>query len=357
MTGTFGADDFGIYPLNDFIGCPNGRTVRAVGNNLLFLGNDGLYKLKQGYLGEGTENVERIDLLLGNELNLNNVLEAFNMADNYVVVKNDGSTWIVYNTTTESFYEYNLESFTGAVYNGSSKDKDMQKRALPFYSIFEASIYDSNGDFFIVPMYGYNYSSLYETATLSSVGFMTFRFSELEFLEQDEQHKDGYGFISSLETHAMNMGFPTNNKKFKEIYIKLINESGHAIPLYITVIVDDKVIINPEDYVIVYDEHTNTYYYTLKAESNYALDVSKALGEFTLGKDILGEKTVQQIKIKVRTKGKSIKIKLSDGYNDTTALSTGGSTQKGLPIRNRNLYDFSISTIGIVYKVKKVKEG
>ena len=53
-------------------------------------------------------------------------------------------------------------------------------------------------------------------------------------------------------------------------------------------------------------------------------------------------------------KGRSIKIILRDGYNDPTNL---GSTQRGLPIRNRNLYDFSIVTIGIVYKVKKVKEG
>ena len=141
------------------------------------------------------------------------------------------------------------------------------------------------------------------------------------------------------------------------LYIKLINSSGHAIPLYITVLVDDKIVLSPDDYKIVYDKTTNTYYYVQLAENNYELNTSKALGEFTLGVDNLGEKTIQQIKIKVGEKGRAIKIKLSDGYNDTTALSTGGSTQKGLPIRNRNLYDFSISTIGIVYKVKKVKEG
>ena len=47
MSGAFGADDFGVYPLNDYVGCPNGRTVKSVGNNLMFLGNDGIYKLKQ----------------------------------------------------------------------------------------------------------------------------------------------------------------------------------------------------------------------------------------------------------------------------------------------------------------------
>lgn len=357
MTGAFGTDDFGIYPLNDFIGCPVGHTVRAVGNNLFFLGNDGLYKLKQGYIGEGTENIEKIDLVLDNAINLNNVIQAFTMADNYVVVKNDGYTWFIYNTTTNAFYEYNIESFTGQVYDGSEVDKTMFKKAMPFYSIFAASLYDANGDFFIIPMYDYTFNDIYTRANIKDVKFMLFRFSDLDFLETELKHKDGYGFISSLETHAMHMGFPTNTKKFKELYIKLINDSGHPIPLYITVTVDDNVIIDPANYVIIYDRPTNTYYYTLKAESNYALDTSRALGEFTLGLDKLGEKTIQQIKLKVGAKGKSIKIKLSDGYNDTTELSTGGSTRKGIPVRNRNIYDFTIATIGIVYKIKKVKEG
>lgn len=354
MAGSFGADDFGIYPLNDFVGCANGNTVRAVGNNLIFLGNDGLYQLKQGYLGEGTENVEKIDLLLNNELNINNVLQAFVINGNYVIVKTNGTTWIIYNAENPSFYEYNLESLSGEVYNGDSVDKDMAKKVFPFYTIFESNLYDSNGNFFIVPMYNYTYNSTYTDATLGSIDFMTFRFSNLDFLEEDKKHKDGYGFISLLETHKMNMGYPTNTKKFKDIFIKLLNESGHPIPLYITVIVDDNKIIDPETYKIQYDKRTNTYYYVKISESNKELDTSKVLGEFTLGKDSLGEKTIQQIKIRVGAKGRSIKIILRDGYNDPTNL---GYAQRGLPTRNRNLYDFSIVTIGIVYKVKKVKEG
>ena len=354
MTGAFGTDDFGIYPLNDFVGCANGNTVRAVGNNLLFLGNDGIYQLKQGYLGEGTENVEKIDILLNNELTMNNVLQAFVMNGNYVIVKNDGYTWMIYNSETSAFYEYNLEGSTGQVYNGDSLDANMQRVALPFYTIFASNLYDANGNFFIIPMYNFEYNSSYTQATLSEIKFMIFRFSTLDFLEESKRHKDGYGFISTIETHNMHMGFPTNNKKFKDIYIKLINSSGHVIPLYITVYVDDSKIIDPDTYKILYDDETNTYYYVKISESNKELAISKALGEFVLGEDSLGNKTVQQIKLRVGVKGRSIKIILSDGYNDTTGL---GVDQKGIPIRNRNLYNFSINTIGIVYKVKKVKEG
>lgn len=354
MTGAFGTDEFGIYPLNDFVGCSNGNTVRAVGNNLLFLGNDGIYQLKQGYLGEGTENVEKIDILLNNELSMNNVLQAFVMNSNYVIVKNDGRTWMIYNAETSAFYEYNLEGATGQVYNGDSIDEAMEKIAIPFYTIFASNLYDAHGNFFIVPMYNFDYNISYTEASLSGIKFMTFRFSDLDFLLEDVRHKDGYGFISTLETHKMHMGYPTNSKKFKDVYIKLLNESGHVIPLYVTIIVDDKTVIDPTFYEIVYDKYTNTYYYVLKAEHNKELAISKALGEFTLGEDPLGSKTVQQIKFRVGEKGRSIKIILSDGFNDATAL---GSTGRGIPTRERNLYDFSIATIGIVYKVKKVKEG
>lgn len=358
MTGAFGADDFGVYPLSDFIGCPNGRTIRSIGNNLLFLGSDGIYKLKQGYLGEGTENVEKVDDIINGDLNLNNVIQAFVMNNNYVVVKNDGKTWMIYNTITDAFYEYNLESTMGTAYDGREIDTKIMSKTLPFYTIFQTGLYDEHGDFLLVPMYKYSYNDNYTDFTRTGIDIMIFRFSDLDFLSEAEQHKDGYGFISSLETHYMNMGYPMHTKKFKELFIKMINKSGVAIPLYITIIVDDTKVIDPSDYIVYYNEENDTYYYIEKIENNAVIDVSKALGEFTLGYDNLGEKTIQQLRFKIRKKGRAIKVKISDGYNDYTNLLTEEvDPVKGIPIRKRNDYDFSISSMGIVYKLKKVKEG
>ena len=357
MEGVFGADNFAIKPLNDFVGCTNGYTVKAVGNNVLFLGSDGLYKLKQGYIGEGTENVEKIDTLINGELNQSNVLQAFIMNNYYVTVKNDGFSWYVYNTETEAFYEYNLESMEGQIYTGDKVETKFAKTALPFYSVFESNLYDANGMFFTIPMYSYEYSDDYTSFVKKGVEFMTFRFSDLNFLDDDIRYKDGHGFISSFETHLLSMGYPTHDKKFKEIYIKMISNSGHPIPLYITIQVDDIVIVNPEEYVIVYDKPTDTYYYVLKAEYNGYLDISRVLGEFTLGQDSIGTKTIQQIKLRVGKTGKGIKIILSDGYNDCTSLVMGDIKETGKPVRNRNNYNFIVAAIGIVYKLKKVKEG
>lgn len=358
MTGTLGdLQSMGIYPLSDFIGCPNGRTVRMVGNNLLFLGNDGIYRLKQGYLGEGTENIEKVDEALDGMLNLSNVLQAFVMNNNYVIVMNDGKTWIVYNTQTNAFYEYNLESKMGQIYNGKELDETMAKLYLPFYSIFQSTLYDTNGDFFFVPMYKYDYVLDNMYAEKAGIDLLMFRFNDLDFLETEDRHKDGYGFISTLETHLMNMGYPTHTKKFKEVFIKWVNESGHVLPLYITIIVDDNVVISPEKYKVVYNGDTDTYTYVEVLESNGQITTDRVLGELTLGQDAIGKKTVQQLKIKVGAKGRSIKLILSDGVNNYVPLITEGNNQRGVPERIRNNYDFALASIGIVYKLKKVKEG
>lgn len=356
MSGTFGAEDFGIYPLNDYVGCPNGRTVKSVGNNLMFLGNDGIYKLKQGYLGEGTENIEKIDEALGGELNLNNVVQAFTMNNNYVVVKNDGASWFVYNTLTEVFYEYELESKVGRVYEENKLDEMFAMKTLPFYSVFQSMLYDENGDFVVVPMYNYEFTNGYTESTLRNLDFMIFRFSSLDFVEESKRHTDGYPFTSMLETHLINMGYPTHTKKFKDVYIKVFNYTGRAIPLYVTIKVDDTTVIDPSDYIVYYDEPTDTYYYLEKIESNKTIDIAKALGEFKLGYEKPGEKTVQQMRFRVRTKGKAIKIILRDGYDDYTT-STATDNKRGIPTRKRNEHDFSIASIGVVYKLKKVKEG
>ena len=66
-----------------------------------------------------------------------------------------------------------------------------------------------------------------------------------------------------------------------------------------------------------------------------------------LGEDPLGERTMQILKIRVGSKGRSIKITLSDG------ISQGNQGYSP----NQNMYRFDLSTIGVVYKLKKVKEG
>lgn len=151
-------------------------------------------------------------------------------------------------------------------------------------------------------------------------------------------------FISTFETPFMSLGTPTNTKKFKTLYLKLYNKNGLDVPLYITIKVDDRVVVSPTNYEITYDEDTKTYSYIEKTDSNKELKGYNVLGTLTLGEDILGERTLQILKMNIGAKGRAVKVILSDG------LEHSG-------ISNQNKYRFDLSTLGIVYKLKKVKEG
>lgn len=402
MSGNFGSDNFGVYPLNDFIGCSNEQTIQQVNNNLLFVGIDGIYKLKQGYMGEGTENVERIDDVLCNEINSSNVDQCFVLSNYYIMKRKDKNELILYDFEKDAFLRFNLESATppaefnqnldpaniddGSEFAFTSFD-DFYKKNKIYNCFFQNNLFDENGASLLVM----EYESIYAPVKLpgtdptywilqwfspayKSVTLRQLRMSDLEFLAEEERHQDSIGFISELETPKLNMGSPTNTKKFKEIYIKTTNESGELIPLYVTIWIDDVAYISPEDYEVKYDEETNTYYYVYTSESNTSIiegaEIIKGqpvIGELTLGEERLGKQTVAQLKIKINKKGRSIKLKIADGYDDindlinyTSVVPNNFQQDNNILLtynRYRNIHDFAITAIGIVYKLKKVKEG
>lgn len=414
MTGAFGSDNFGLFPLNDFVGCPNGRTVKQVNNSLFFLNIDGLYRLKQGYVGEGTENVERIDDVLGSEINSDNVLQAFVLNDYYIMVRKDKSSLMIYDFTKDNFFEFDLNpeqcpvalnpniNITGMVRNHYLDEPNLTiydttyprtfdsviEEYRPFKICFQSEMFDEYGSCIYVPEYKYDYvhsTGTYLdpdyymehgqfrrytrhmlTANRNIMTLRELRMSDLEFLDKDVRHKDATGFISAIETPKLNMGSPTNTKKFKELYIKMTNENLEPIPLYLTIYIDDIAYITPEDYYVEYDSDTQTYYYVFRDSSNTTLaagakilEAQEVLGTLTLGEDVLGNQTIMQLKIKINKKGRSIKIALRDGFDDTSDIGTIVGTDETLCYYNRlrNTQNFSIIAMGIVYKLKKVKEG
>lgn len=389
MTGAFGSSDFGIYPLSDFVGCPNGDTIQQLNNSLVFLNIDGLYRLKQGYVGEGTENVEKIDDVLGNELSSNNVLQAFVLGNFYIMVRSDKNSLTIYDFYKDTFFEFDLEEVKETIKYNPTFDPEKNNEGdthIPtefgydsknksYGLCFQNLIFDEHGSSIYIPEYKFtnNYIGVLDTYGVyvrkSGLTVRCLRLSDLLFINEEDRHRDGIGFISELETPKLNMGSPTNTKKFKEIYIKMVNDNDEAIPLYITIYIDDVAYISPEDYEVRYDADTNTYYYVYKKESNAVilqgaeiLKAQEVLGTLTLGEDKLGQNTIYQLKIKINKKGRTIKIKLSDGYNDYDDLipaETTSPTQTAIVTykRYRNIKNFSIIAMGIVYKLKKVKEG
>lgn len=325
MTGSFGSSNFGIYPLNDFIGCINPKTIRQIQNYIYFLSYNGIYILKQGYLGEGTENVEQIDLPIYNSYDPDTMVKGYTLQNYYALYSKNEA--ILYNFTNQAFYKL------------KTADVDAQ----------ETSTLNVNETRYSIPFqYNKLQSKMLYGVRIKEKDKIIFDFCSQDFTEEETERTDnGLTFVSSIETPYMSLGSPTNTKKFKEIYLKLYNSYGKNIPLYVTIKVDDKVVFSPKNYVIEYDEKTYTYSYVEKVESNKTLKGYNVLGTMELGEDPLGERTLQILKMRVGDKGRSIKIILSDG------LSQGEDGYSP----HQNMYRFDLATFGIVYKLKKVKEG
>lgn len=326
MSGDFGTDNFEVGPLNDFMGCVNHNTIKQVYNSLYFVGYNGIYALNQGYLGSGTENLKRIDTQLSNTFNFDNVDYCYVMGSTYIIIMKDGRTWFTYDTDNDMFLRHYYNLGDNVTIAGISFIETLEENQI--YAILGTK---KVGNSFVDDLVLYN--------------FPLAKGINYDYKDSDE------GYISSFETPYINLGTPTNTKKFKNLFIKMYNETDSLIPLYITVYVDDILAITPEDYTIELDEETNTYFYYFKVDNNAELlKAHNVLGELTLGKDTLGDNIIQQLKLKINAKGRAIKIILADGYDypnkDNSAI-----------IKYRNNKKFSISTIGIVYKLKKVKEG
>lgn len=326
MSGAFGSDDFGVYPLNDYIGCINPRSIKQVQNYLYFLSYNGLYILKQGYVGEGTENVEQIDLPIYRSYITENMLKGITFQNYYALFSEKEA--IYYNYTNDAYYKFKNAGILAT--NSLAKDTVYPiEYTIPFqYNKLQSILF-----------YGIK-EKIDAITNHFDICVQDFASDELEI------NDNGVSFVSSFETCYMSFNAPTNIKKFKEIYLKFYNKHGKFIPLYVTIKVDDKVVISPKDYVVSYDEETQTYYYNEVVGSNKELKGFRPLGTMILGEDIMGERTSMVLKMKVRAKGRAIKIIVSDGIEEG---NEGYTTVQ-------NNYRFDLSTIGVVYKLKKVKE-
>ena len=330
MTGAFGSEDFGLYPLNDFVGCINPHTIKQIQNYLYFMSDNGIYMLKQGYVGEGTENVQQIDLPIYQSYNTDNIQKALNIGNYYLLV-NQGDTHeqVLYNFVNDAFYKLKYKSRI---------DKIEGTDVITYKSIITSPYQNTKLPYTLY--YGYMEKTPNESTTKFDLVEQNFQGDQAQELDKS------VSFNSTFETPYLSLGYPTNTKKFKQIYLKFYNKYSHYVPLYVTIKVDDKVVLSPNDYVIKYDAETKTYYYTNKNEPNASLNESKVLGTLKLGEDKLGVSTMQILKLRISEKGRSIKIIVSDGLE----IGTNADYYQ-------NFNNFALSTIGIVYKLKKVKEG
>lgn len=299
ISGSFGGDDFVVGPVNKFIGCVSGNSVKNVGNELVFLSRDGLYKLKSSVFQDNLENVEKIDKTISVDVIISETTDAMLYNEQYILYYNNGED---YDTLR---YYYNI---------------DLSKGQHPFVrDVFavepEIIVKESGHLFALKDGEWYVYDSGYT-----------------DLMPASETVNTDYLYDVKLETAALSLKYPTHQKKFKSIFIKALH-GEKIVPLFTTIKVDGYDVLNPYNYTVGRGE-TGEIQYLETRDPNITLASSGFLGELELGLTPLGEITQGVHKLTFSGKGKNIKVIIEQKLDSS----------------------FGIIDIGYLFKLGKVKE-
>jgi len=303
MSGTFETDTFNVQMVNEYIGCIAPNSVRSINNSLYFLSRQGLYQLVANNYTDGLENVKKLDV---------NIKGLIDIDPNYESVLYDEQYWLIrkVNSGLEVIKcYYNMEAS-----NRQSPFSLDSYKHIPDL-IFKEGMYVyaiKDGEFYVYD--------------LGNTDFMPYR--ELT------ANTHLYTYPCRISMINYSMGYPTHDKKFKNIFIK--TKALDFSVLNLTVKIDDYVFIDPYSYKAIVNENGEVEYHKiLDAEKPNILKLGQAtLGNFEIGKDALGDNGNILHKIPVSRKGKTISLVIEQQSN-------------GL---------FSIEDIGFLYKLGKVKE-
>ena len=301
MKGTYGDADWQVQILNDSIGCIAPKSIISLENTLYFMTQNGLYRLAQNYYLDGLENVYKADKKIPDLIPKDKDIESILYRDQYISYLPDN-------------YDYDVIRM---YYN-----IDLPEKLHPFvkdlFAVRPNNLFMENGDLFSL-----KYGCLY----LYDDGYT-------DFMVIDAVDNTDYLFKTVIRTSALNFGYPTHDKKVKNVYVK--TKATSPTYLHFTIWLDGYLKAFPTSFRAVLDENEEIVYeeyvdYTKDTNINLTLD---ELGELELSTGVLGDNENATHKISLGYKGKTIQLQIeqqSDG-------------------------NFGITNLGYLYKLGKVKE-
>jgi hypothetical protein len=304
MSGTFGTADFQIQIVSDAIGCISPFSIKAFNNTVVFMTHDGLYRIKQNYYSGGLENVEKIDKQIDGVVPSNVQIHSFLYNEQYILMYDykPGTPDTEFNVL--KMY-YNMSAPKGFPY---VKDK---------YVIMPKIVAKlDNG------LYSVRFGKFYKY----DKGYTDF----LPPGELTQQQINNSVFTTKIRTHKLSFGYPTHEKKFKQIIVKDI--ANEVVPLFFDIYVNNFRVYRHTEFVSGLNDFGEVVYEPINNPVFIGSD--NLLGNFELNKDQLGDLSARVHKITIAGRGKDIV----------------------LDIERRTAQQFSIQDIGYVYKMGKARE-
>lgn len=304
ISGTLGMEDFKIVLINDVIGCVSPDSVRSINNTLVFLSKDGLYTIKQNFYMDGLENVEKIDRQIEGLIPYGTNYESLLYNEQYMLFLEDKTIKMYYNMERnvrgKKHYPFLVDKY-------AKLPRRVLKIGTKIYGIRQGRLY----------LYDSGYTD----------------FEPYGLFESTEAGRIVYFYKFSVLLPNVSLGFPTHDKKLKNLFVK--NKSPIKHPIYFTVAVDDMDRVIPYQFVVRTNDFGELVYEQILLDSEFVTGGGVGLGEFRLDVDYLGGKQVHTHKVVVSEKGRNYSVRI-DQYTDTK---------------------FVIQDIGFLFKLGKVRAG
>lgn len=197
MQGNF-VEGVAVTLVNDTLGCISPNSIKMVGNKLIFLSGHGLFSLKSELFRQDLENVERLDEMIPDVIPRNSHAFSYVTGDEYVLLLNNQRPRLqnpnYYTQTNVLSRKFRTPDVVRYYTETEAVMFDVYNNKFPWF------IFEFNGQIF-----GIAEGGIYKEGT-----------GTLDFDEPIPVY---------LETQGMDFDYPTHEKKYKKMTIKLGSDS------------------------------------------------------------------------------------------------------------------------------------
>jgi hypothetical protein len=247
-----------------------GRTAQVVGNRVFFLSSEGLQALRPNPYRLENMNVDRIDF------NIKSELEKVNKTNACAYV-NNSQYWLCLPEAT-TIYRYNFETDAWA------------KDVSPKLNIAHATI-------------------------LNDIVYEITKEGSLYIHNKNVYNDAGYVYDMIIESKYFDLSSTFNYKKLKKLYVLSRGYTDHSVDLYVTVMADSTVVLNPDaGSVQIVDGYAT---WVTETTPNMVFETGSVLGSWDLGTTPLGDIQLAVNKAGIRGKARRAKIRIRHSENNS----------------------------------------
>ena len=254
-------DDYKRYLIHDGIGCVAGRSAAVVGNNVIFLSQDGIYGLRPNIYRLETMNVVRIDQNIQHEIDVTST-DACGMV-------HDSQYWLCF-PKKKLIYRYYYERRTWA--------KDYSENLnISQFLISGAEVYNLTSN-----------ARLYR----QDINVFT---------------DAGAVYDMTIETKFYDLSASFNNKKLKRLYLLAKHFQTYDTDMYVTVKADSAIVLTPETGRIV-EDNVNGWYWESRIVPNFEFLRGTTFGTWIMGETPFGDLELSVQRASIRGKCRRVRI-------------------------------------------------